>query len=388
MAIIDWPDALIPNSATVGIRKGGVQFRGAFNSSLQAVDTSLAERLTISCTMPQKRRDSTSAGAVEAFLFQLAGGVNKVRAYHFGRPQPAGTLRGSPTVGVAAARGDTSITLAGCSNGNLLVAWRSFDSTAWTKAAVTVPTPNTITDPTGAITGDMLVENNTTAQHGVVQTVTVGASVTQFCFSVYALASSRTWVNLQLTETTGSTTAQAFFNLAGASGTVGTVTAGANWASVSATVSRPSPSDGWYRCTIVATKNNAATGVTCGVLSASADAVNSFLGNSSNSIGLWGARLDLGATPGTAAPATLAAGDMIGVGNHLLQVALPGATEDGANAMVVPLINRIRETVTVGTAVTWNKPTSLFVAPDMAAAVTHRPGMIEGAGIDLEEAWP
>ncbi len=52
------------------------------------------------------------AGQWEAMLLQLRGRVNHLAAYDFGRPAPAGTLRGTPTLNASASAGATSIVLA------------------------------------------------------------------------------------------------------------------------------------------------------------------------------------------------------------------------------------------------------------------------------------
>lgn len=97
-----------------GIQKAGTQFRSPFNGSLQAGDF-LAERWVISVTLPPRAR--ADAGAVEAFINVMVGGVNRVRLPHMAsgtkpaRRVPRGTLRGTPTLRADIARGDTVLPL-------------------------------------------------------------------------------------------------------------------------------------------------------------------------------------------------------------------------------------------------------------------------------------
>ncbi len=62
----------------------------------------------------------------------------------------------------------------------------------------------------------------------------------------------------------------------------------------------------------------------------------------------------------TTAGATLAAGDVLGVANQLVQCGYEGAVADGAGAMVVPLVLPLRRALSSGAAVTWDKPTGTF----------------------------
>jgi hypothetical protein len=110
MATYDWPITLLPQRAAIGSQGAGEQFKSPYNGTLQAVDF-VAERWVLSVTLPQ--RGTRDAGAVEAFFFRLRGGVNRVRAWHFGRPVPIGTMRGTPTLSAGVSRGGTSLPITG-----------------------------------------------------------------------------------------------------------------------------------------------------------------------------------------------------------------------------------------------------------------------------------
>lgn len=146
-----WPSSLIPQTFSASLRKAGLQWRSPFNGTAQAVDFN-AERWVFSLTLPPKRR--SASGQVEALLFQLAGGIERVRCWHFVRPQPLGTLRGTPTMTSQATRGATSLaitTTVGATikagdclgaGGQLFMA--SADATADGSAHITVPIINRV----------------------------------------------------------------------------------------------------------------------------------------------------------------------------------------------------------------------------------------------------
>jgi hypothetical protein len=106
MATYDWPAAFRPANMAWGILKAGLQFGSPYNGTPQAVDF-VAERWLISITLPPRTRND--AGAAEAFFERMAGGVNWVRVYHFARPAPIGTMRGSPVLSSGVSRGGTSL---------------------------------------------------------------------------------------------------------------------------------------------------------------------------------------------------------------------------------------------------------------------------------------
>lgn len=82
---------------------------------------------------------------------------------------------------------------------------------------------------------------------------------------------------------------------------------------------------------------------------------------------------------------TLETGDYVGVAFHLLQVAAACVSVGGV--IVIPIVNRIRSTIPIGTAVTWNQPKALFVCRSMLNSSVHMPGIVEGAALDFEEVW-
>lgn len=83
-----------------------------FGGSEQAIDL-LNDRWLVSLELPP-HFNSTMA-AMEAFIGALRGQVNTVDLWHFMRPEPRGTVRGTLTLNAAVAQGASSIVVTGCS---------------------------------------------------------------------------------------------------------------------------------------------------------------------------------------------------------------------------------------------------------------------------------
>lgn len=108
MADYAWPVGLPPQLMVWSIQKAGVQFRSPYAGSVEAV-TFPGWFWKIAITL--KPRRAKTGGEAEAFFEGLSGGEDTVLVYHFLRPIPRGTMRGAPTVAVAAARGAQSLVL-------------------------------------------------------------------------------------------------------------------------------------------------------------------------------------------------------------------------------------------------------------------------------------
>lgn len=103
MADIAWPASMRPESMVWTIQKAGVSFRSPYAGSIEAV-TFPGWFWTISATIPN--RLSTDGAEVEAFWEGMAGAEDAVLVYHWLRPVPRGTMRGTPVVNATAVRGD------------------------------------------------------------------------------------------------------------------------------------------------------------------------------------------------------------------------------------------------------------------------------------------
>lgn len=90
-----------------------------FGGSEQAIDL-LNDRWLCSVEIPQNYM--TDAAYLEAFIGAMRGQTNVCQLWHFSRPAPRGTVRGTLTLSAAAAQGASSLVLTGCtpSDGTLL----------------------------------------------------------------------------------------------------------------------------------------------------------------------------------------------------------------------------------------------------------------------------
>lgn len=114
MAVVDHPLALKPENMEWGITKAGVQFRSPFDGSIEAIDYP-GDFWTLAIGYPPMM--DGDSGQLDAFWSWMAGGVNKVRVYHFKRPVPLGSMRGAPTLVGSVARGATQLQIS--TNGGL-----------------------------------------------------------------------------------------------------------------------------------------------------------------------------------------------------------------------------------------------------------------------------
>lgn len=161
---------------------------------------------------------------------------------------------------------------------NLLTYTEQFDNAVWTKVGATV-SANTTVAPDGTTTADKIVENTSTGGHVALTAITTTAAA--YTYSVYAKSAGRNWL-LLYNLTAGY---YAYFNLSTGSigGTVG-----------SPVTSCVDVGNGWYRCSITQTATAASNNFAAYL--GSANGVNSYTGDGTSGIYIWGAQLELGST--------------------------------------------------------------------------------------------
>jgi hypothetical protein len=142
---------------------------------------------------------------------------------------------------------------------------------------------NATTAPNGLLTADKLVEDTTTNAHSVFiggLILTIGQSLTR---SVYLKADGRNWAALAIAES--GTFHRAYFNLS--NGTIGNVGAGV-------TAAIEPAANGFYKCSItrVLTTTNPSS---FAIELASANGTNTYLGNGTSGIFVWGGQIEVGA---------------------------------------------------------------------------------------------
>ena len=145
-------------------------------------------------------------------------------------------------------------------------------------------TANSTTAPDGTSTADSLIESAATGGHFVFSGFT-SVSGLSYTYSVFAKASTRSWLQLA-TQSGVSTTAWANFDLT--NGVVGATGAGITGSSIT------NVGNGWYRCSMTILASAAGTaGIVIAVIDANtASRLPSYAGNGTSGIFIWGAQLE------------------------------------------------------------------------------------------------
>ena len=118
MTTITFPTGVAPDAFALRLSATQRVHASPFGGSEQVVDL-LNDRWMISMSLPKRTR--AQAAAIEAFINAMRGMTNTVNLYHFGRKEPRGTMRGSPTCQVAG-QGDGAIVLNSAGAGATLLA--------------------------------------------------------------------------------------------------------------------------------------------------------------------------------------------------------------------------------------------------------------------------
>lgn len=381
MATYDWPEALEAASFEWGVQKAGLQFKGPYNGTTQALDF-VAERWVVGVTLPPRKM--VQAGAVEAFFNRMAGGVHRLRLWHMAsgtrqeRGAPRGSLRGSPQVSGAHVRGDSALRITGGAGRNL-VTGGSFEvdtsgdgvANGWGGYA---------NGDTGALTRTLEADS---PQHGSkYQKITAAAlgatSVDRAGVSQSVLLAAATQAPMVAScyvRMSAAVTARVLLRL---------YSGGVEQETRTLTQGDFSAGNDWLRMVLPFTPSVPIDEVQVLVF------MQQGTGGGPYSLNVDAVQLEYGAAASDYEPrgGSLMAGDMLGVaGGQLLQVAENVFADDSA-ALDVPLVTRLRANVASGSAVTWNRPTAEFVLPAMQMRHLFTPGgALQGGQFDLEEVW-
>jgi len=145
MADYAWPDDLPPQTMVWSIQKSGVLFRSPYAGTVDEV-TFPGWFWRVSLTLKPRRSKNIGAGSAEAWFNGAAGAGIGLLIFHWLRPVPRGTMRGSPTTSASAARGAQSIaitTTGTLARGDLFkvggTVYQSFADAAPSAGVLTVP---------------------------------------------------------------------------------------------------------------------------------------------------------------------------------------------------------------------------------------------------------
>ena len=181
---------------------------------------------------------------------------------------------------------------------NLLLQSQTFTSASWSKSNTTV-TGSATTAPDSTNTASKIVASVTNAQHGVNQGVTLTTALCTFSF--YAKASEYTNIRIDISD---GATGDVYCDANLSAGTIGSVTSGGSWTNSSATIT--SAGNGWYRITLTSLRG-AGSNPTPVIYLLNNAGSNSFAGNGTDGVFVWGAQIELGSTANTYIPTTTTA---------------------------------------------------------------------------------
>lgn len=372
MATIDWPTWLQPSECSPELVKNALVFRSPMDKSVSILRQP-GEYWAMSLTLPRCRLKTDRAAARRAFINSLTAGSNRVRAWHFEQPTPRGTLRGVPTLFGAAARGDSSLYIIGALTGDNLIlgSGLEFDSNA--DGICDYMTQYSNGSP-GTVTPSKLAG----ASGGQQIQVAAGAATTDTDRAGFMTASVPV---AGMEGRTVSFAAQVAATGVAASLTVGILWYGSGGAYITLareTVSAPASLGRVGRTATVPAGAETMRGVVFLSALSSAGTATMTADN---------LQLQFGANLSTwSGKATVLAGDLIGAGGQLFEVAADKTLND-AGAGFIALNNRVRAPISIGTAVLWDKPTAQFIVAAASAPISHTPGWQEPIVLDLQEVW-
>lgn len=298
---------------------------------------------------------------------------------------------------------------------NLLQQSDTFDNAYWSQVSTTV-VANSGTAPDGTSTADGIQETAVTSTHEIkaISHITVPAAALDYCLSVAVKAGTRGWIQVLLSEDTGATTMGAYFDLS--SGATGSVFTGANWANTR-TFSQ-ALGNGWFRCTVIGLKTNAATVLTVRILVATSNGGNSYLGVvGSDAIKLWRASVAQSSFPVFATQTASAAfAGNTQTGNQVYLKGLPVSTtglllqgdlveidmptnsqlvrvtarldSDSQGTGVLQFEHTLKQSPADGAAVAIQQPMGRWVLANSTLGVEYVPGLFGQASLEFVEASP
>ena len=181
---------------------------------------------------------------------------------------------------------------------NLMLRSEEFDNSHWVKQNVTATANNTVA-PNGATTADLILETTINSNHAVYTNPVTFTTATQ---SIYVKPNGRTNVSLRFLFTTNDWIATVF-SLTGAGSITQTSASTTNsFSAVSRTIT--DAGNGWYRISMTTTQTSRATYANAFDLCTTstptltpADGTESYLGDVTKGVYIWGAQLEAGSIP-------------------------------------------------------------------------------------------
>ncbi len=212
---------------------------------------------------------------------------------------------------------------------NLVTYSEDFNNSAWTKIRASI-NPNVITSPSGAFNADKLVEDTTASNfHGASFSYT--ATNTTLAFSIFAKAAERAYLTLQLSNNL-SGAALVTFNLSNGTISTGAANSGdGDFTSSSASIS--SVGNGWYRCTLIATKGSSINTNAFPYMQLNNGSTTVYTGDGVSGVYIWGAQLEAGAFPTSYIPSTVTFSGRTSIGTYYDSTGLVRKASSGVSRL-------------------------------------------------------
>ncbi len=169
---------------------------------------------------------------------------------------------------------------------NLLTYAEQFDDASWSKQGLTV-SANVIATPSGATTGDKIVESAANVLHALQRTLSLSANTTR-TVSIYAKAGERNWLRVQADDG-ASNTANANFNLTTC--TLGLVGGSGSYTSSAST---QSVGNGWCRCQLKYSVSTVTTRLFLSLRDSDGFGSSAYAGDGTSGLYVWGAQIETG----------------------------------------------------------------------------------------------
>ncbi len=291
---------------------------------------------------------------------------------------------------------------------NLLLWSDDFTNAAWTKSRSSISSTSLVTFDGTTVTKNQLTEDSTaTNTHGLGQAMTVSSAVAEYCVTIAAKANSRSWIQLQLVETSGGTSVNAWFNFS--TGAIGTISNGANFANARAYIS--SLGQGWYQCSLIGRKNNGATTINANFNMATGDNASTYTGDGSSNLYIMRGTAAISALPvrlvqsaSSAVAATtqsggslytkgwpvntgglLLPGDWIEINQELKRVTA-AVSSDGNGLAYLQFSPPMRNPPSDNNPIVINTPMGRFILSGQENGWSSVPGYFATSSLDLVEA--
>lgn len=363
MSTITWPATRhwSPAMLVEGLQAPKAGFRPWHGGPAQTVSMA-ADRLTWRVTLPAC--EASEAAERRGWLMEVISAGHRVLMPHPTLHAPRGSLRGTPTLAASVAAGARSITLSKATGDNLLPSgsfeidsngdgladhWSLFVGGSGDGGRVHALTHYPHVHTHGAYCQEVQINSATTASDTGIESGDIAIGAGEVVTLAADLWCSVTGKLVALVRCYSGGTTLGDYSTA-------TQTAGLTWQRRSITFTTPA---GTTHVRVHVRGINAATEYF------RADLITLTRGSSAPS-----------AYP---APASLAVGDLLAVGNTLLTVGIGGATANDAGAMTVPLALPAPAALSSGATVLWDRPAGLWQLAEDALGLTLAAGRLQQA---------